>query len=88
MAEFGTAGLPTDGASDSTAADCGSEVGCTSAQTLPAVVVRAFPTSGRAEIYANALDVFHVVSVSLTFSPGVPAEQQRQYEAAASRAVR
>ncbi|GAB2913326.1 hypothetical protein GCM10027047_09180 [Rhodococcus aerolatus] len=52
------------------------------------MVVRAFPTSGRAEIYANALDVFHVVSVSLTFAPGVPPEQQRRYEAAASRTVR
>lgn len=88
VAAFGEAGLPTDGASDTTAADCGSDIGCTSALTLPAVVVRAFPTPGRAEIYANAVGVFHVVSVALTFSPGVPADQQRQYEAAASRVIR
>jgi hypothetical protein len=87
VAAFGRAGLPTDGASDTTAADCGGDVGCSSALTLPAVVVRAFPTSGKAEIYANAAGVFHVVSVALTFAPDVTAAQQRTYEAAASRAV-
>ena len=87
VSSFDTAGLPTTGAQDTTAQDCGGDVGCTSAVTLPGVVVRAFPTSGRAEIYANAVGVFHVVSVALTFTGDVPPAQQRQYEAAARRAI-
>lgn len=76
---FTAAGLDTSGARDTTAADC-AEAGCSQAITTTDVVVRTFPTSGRAEIYSNSVGIFHVVATSLTFPDTVGADLQRRYE--------
>lgn len=78
---FTAAGLDTTGAHDTTAADCPAS-GCSQAISTDDVVVRVFPTPGRAEIYANSVGIFHVVATSLTFTKGVSADLQRRYETA------
>lgn len=87
VAAFAKNGLDTSGASDTTRADCGSEVGCTQAVTTKDVVVRSFPTSGRAEIYANPLNIFQRFTLTLTFDPSVTPAQRKAYQAAAARAA-
>ncbi|UZJ25744.1 hypothetical protein RHODO2019_04665 [Rhodococcus antarcticus] len=78
---FTAAGLDTTGARDTTAADCPGS-GCSQAISTDDVVVRVFPTSGRAEIYSNSVGIFHIVATSLTFSEGVSVDLQRRYETA------
>lgn len=79
---FTAAGLDTADARDTTAADCPGS-GCSQAITVKDVVVRVFPTSGRAEIYSNSVGIFHVVATSLTFADGTSAALQQKYETAA-----
>ncbi len=87
VAAFTSSGLDTSGASDTTKADCGADVGCTQAVTTNAVVVRTFPTSGRAEIYANPLNIFQRFTLTLTFAPSVNPAQRQAYQAVAARAA-
>lgn len=87
VAAFARNGLDTSGASNTTKADCGTEVGCTQAFTTRDVVVRSFPTSGRAEIYANPLNLFQRFTLTLTFDPSVTPAQRKAYQAAAARAA-
>ena len=81
---FTAAGLDTTQARDTTAADCPSS-GCIQAITTTEVVVRTFPTSGRAQIYANSVGIFHVVATSLTFTDGTSKALQQKYETAAKK---
>lgn len=87
VAAFAKEGLDTSGASDTTKADCGADVGCTQAVTTNDVVVRSFPTSGRAEIYANPLNLFQRFTLTLTFTPSVTPTQRQAYQAVAARAA-
>lgn len=87
VAAFAKKGLDTSGASDTTKADCGADVGCTHAVTTSAVVVRSFPTSGRAELYANPLHIYQLFTLTLTFDPSVTPAQRQAYQAAAARAA-
>ncbi|MEO6879606.1 MAG: hypothetical protein ABI181_01490 [Mycobacteriaceae bacterium] len=87
VAAFAKQGLDTSGASDTTRADCGADVGCTQAVTTKDVVVRSFPTSGRAEIYANPLNLFQRFTLTLTFTPSVSPSQRQAYQAVAARAA-
>lgn len=87
VATFAKKGLDTTGASDTTKADCGADVGCTQAVTTNAVVVRSFPTSGRAELYANPLNIFQRFTLTLTFTSSVTAAQRQAYQAAAAVAA-
>lgn len=87
VAAFAKSGLDTSGASNTTKADCAAEVGCTQAITTKDVVVRSFPTSGRAEIYANPLNLYQQFTLTLTFDPSVTPAQRKAYQAAAARAA-
>ncbi len=85
VAAFDGDELAVTGATDTTKADCGSAVRCSQSVTTDQVVVRSFPGSGPAELYANPVGAFHVFTITLTFADSVSQAERRAYEAVATR---
>ncbi len=80
-------GLPTVRPVDSTAAEC-PDAGCDQSIVTDRFRIMSFPSTSAAEKYAADHGARQVATLAVTFSPGVPPDEQNRYWAAIVRLAR
>jgi hypothetical protein len=87
LASISQAGLAVPNPRDVTQRDC-PRIGCTNKVETDTFSVIMFPTPGRAQLYAGSIQhVFQIEDVVMTFTSGVPTDQQLAYERAVTHTV-